>query len=227
MGRISNAHERLLTVAGRLLQTKSYGAIGVDAICKMAGVNKGSFYHFYPAKSDLVLAVMERAWEEFQQQVLEPSFRASLSPGDRFREFFAAVYARRQQQQQDNGRVGGCLFGNLGCELSGQEEVIRQRTEQIMARIEIYFQQALSAAAEQGLVRAEDREVLVKAFMACWQGMERLAKLTNNAEVIREAAAGIVPFLARPVAEGKSRVATAASVGSASPGFSGALDFID
>ena len=34
-------------------------AVGVDEICRPAGVHKGSFYHFFPSKQALVLAVLD------------------------------------------------------------------------------------------------------------------------------------------------------------------------
>ena len=33
-------------------------AVGVDEICRQAGVHKGSFYHFFPSKQALILAVL-------------------------------------------------------------------------------------------------------------------------------------------------------------------------
>jgi len=47
MGRTSDAKEKLLSVAFDLIHENSYGAVGVDQICKRAKVNKGSFYYFF------------------------------------------------------------------------------------------------------------------------------------------------------------------------------------
>lgn len=227
MGRISNAHERLLTVALQLLQVKSYGAVGVDAICQKAGVNKGSFYHFFSAKSDLVVAAMERAWDEFRQRILEPSFQPHLPPLQQFRRFFEAVYAQSRQQQLDTGRVCGCLFGSLGCELSGQEELIQQKTEQIMSRIEDYFRRALTEAAAEGRVRIDDLSLTTKAMLAYWQGMQMLAKLTNDAEIFLELSSWPLQWLTIPAAGGKAGSLAVSPAESAPRDLSGKLDFID
>jgi AcrR family transcriptional regulator len=74
MGRSSNAKQRLILTALQLIQERSYGAVGVDLICKQAGVNKGSFYYFFPSKSDLAIAALESYWQEFEATVMKPAF---------------------------------------------------------------------------------------------------------------------------------------------------------
>jgi len=41
--------QKLLETAMELIWVSSYGSVGVDDICKRAGVSKGSFYHFFPS----------------------------------------------------------------------------------------------------------------------------------------------------------------------------------
>ena len=78
MGRTSNARSRLLETAMQLMYARGYSAVGVQEICAQAGVNKGSFYHFFPSKQALILAVIEahgqrlrHIWEDVMQ-VEEP-----------------------------------------------------------------------------------------------------------------------------------------------------------
>ena len=63
MGRTSDARERLIEAAGDLWHRRSYTDVGVGEICAEAGVQKGSFYHFFPSKQDLALAVIDDRWE--------------------------------------------------------------------------------------------------------------------------------------------------------------------
>jgi len=56
MGRVSDARQRLLDATIDLIWQNSYGAVTVDDICERAGVKKGSFYYFFPSKTDLVVA---------------------------------------------------------------------------------------------------------------------------------------------------------------------------
>ncbi len=50
-----------MEVALGLFSQHGYDATSVDQICQGAGVSKGAFYHHFPSKQDLFLALME-AW---------------------------------------------------------------------------------------------------------------------------------------------------------------------
>src|SRR5271165_2514696 len=75
MGRTSDAKEKLLQVAFDLIWQQSYGAVSVDDICVRAKVKKGSFYHFFPSKSDLAVAAYEEHW-----QAIRPRYDGLFSP---------------------------------------------------------------------------------------------------------------------------------------------------
>lgn len=53
MGRVSDANERLIKAVAELIWTGSFGSTTIDQICAKAGVQKGSFYHFFDSKSDI------------------------------------------------------------------------------------------------------------------------------------------------------------------------------
>ena len=55
MKKTCETKEKLMQVGFDLMWDNSYGSVSVDDICKRAGINKGSFYHFFPSKADLVV----------------------------------------------------------------------------------------------------------------------------------------------------------------------------
>jgi len=59
MGRTSNAKSRLIAMAMALMYVRGYTAVGVHEISTQAGAYKGSFYHCFPSKQALVLAVID------------------------------------------------------------------------------------------------------------------------------------------------------------------------
>src|SRR5512138_1338390 len=69
MGRTSDAKEKLLDVAFELIWDNSYGGVSVDQICERAGVNKGSFYHFFGSKADLAVAAYQEHWRQKQPEM--------------------------------------------------------------------------------------------------------------------------------------------------------------
>ena len=186
MGRVSNARERLIDVAIQLMRQRSYGSVGVEAVCQHAGVNKGSFYHFFPTKSELTIAALEQFWRDYERNVLEPVFRPDVPPLERLARFFDTSFARHREIQQRTGHVCGCLLGSLGCELSGQEEPIRQKIEEILARYRGYFQRVLQDAQAEGSIEVADVPSTVKALVAYMEGMLLQAKVSNDMEILHE-----------------------------------------
>src|SRR5437667_255431 len=59
MARVTDTKERLLEATLELIWEESLGAASVDAICEKAEVRKGSFYHFFKSKEELVAAALE------------------------------------------------------------------------------------------------------------------------------------------------------------------------
>ena len=205
MGRISDAKARLVAVAEELIRERSYGAVGVDAICRQARVNKGSFYYFFPTKADLAVAVLEYTWQGFQTKALEPAFRSDVPPLERLARLFRTSYERQRQNKSRSGYVSGCLFGSLGCELSSQDEKIRKKIAEIMIRFETHFSQTLAAAKEAGQITGNDLPGKVKALVAYMEGMQLQAKISNDAEVLRQ----LTPHIYRLIGARQPLVAAA------------------
>lgn len=54
-----DTRQRIITSARDLIYGRSYAGVAVAEICARAEVKKGSFYHFFPSKQDLSLAVID------------------------------------------------------------------------------------------------------------------------------------------------------------------------
>lgn len=176
--------QRLLDTAIQLIWEQSYGAVSVDDICERAGARKGSFYHFFPSKSDLAIAATEENWEK-RRVDLDRIFSAQIPPLERFEKYCDSVYERQRQKMQEFGRVCGCPFTSLGCELSTQDERIRQKTLQIVERYCKYFAAALQDAIREGVIPEQDCDARALELYGCVIGTLAGAKIGNNIEVIR------------------------------------------
>jgi len=62
MAKPGTTKDKLLLVAFDLIWNNSYGSVSVDDICQRAGVNKGSFYHFFESKADLAIESFPEHW---------------------------------------------------------------------------------------------------------------------------------------------------------------------
>jgi AcrR family transcriptional regulator len=70
---VTDARDRILNTASTLFYQQGIRAIGVDTIIAKSEVAKTTFYRYFPAKDDLVVAYLEernqRFWELFEATV--------------------------------------------------------------------------------------------------------------------------------------------------------------
>ena len=58
--RAEETRSRILDAAEECFADQGYDAVGVAEICRRAGVTKGGFYHHFPTKQAVFLALLER-----------------------------------------------------------------------------------------------------------------------------------------------------------------------
>jgi TetR/AcrR family transcriptional repressor of nem operon len=160
--------------------------VGVQQICDRAGVRKGSFYHFFPSKRDLTLAVLDQFQAFFRDTILSRAFAAEIPPLDRIERFFTGIYEFQQHLKESTGRMPGCPFGNLGCEMSTQDEAIRRKVDAIFRASERPFEKALAEAVTRGDLPAIDTEATARAIFAYAEGVMMYAKTRNDPQMIRD-----------------------------------------
>ncbi|WP_127500696.1 TetR/AcrR family transcriptional regulator [Actinoplanes solisilvae] len=179
MGRSSDAREKILEAAQRLIELRGYSAIGVAEICKAAGVPKGSFYYFFESKEALAIAVVNQQWDT-QRAQWSAILGSSDDPLERLRKLFEATAEFQRAGQQNCGSVSGCLFGNLTLELSNQTEPIRARLQEIFD-IQVQMVRAVIDEAQfRGEARVASSEEAARGVVAQLEGQVMFAKLYNN-----------------------------------------------
>lgn len=188
MGRASNARDRLLDSAVALIHARSYESVGVQELCEHAGVKKGSFYHFFPSKEALTVAVLEHRWVAFREQLRREVMDPTQAPLARVRRF-VLLHAQAQASVRDDcGRTPGCCFGNLAAELSTLSEPVRCKLEVIFAEQIALLEQVLDDAVMVGAVREIDVPDSARAIVAFVQGALMMSKLHDRPEMVEELA---------------------------------------
>jgi TetR/AcrR family transcriptional repressor of nem operon len=180
MGRTSDARDKILTAARRLIEQRGYSGLGVAEICAAAGVPKGSFYYFFESKQALALIVIDEHWVAQQKQWTE-LLDNDRPPLQRLRDLFEATQTVQRAGQQDSGTVLGCLFGNLTLELSNQSEEIRARLQEIFdAQIDMIERVVLDARNAGDAAATTDAREVARSIVAQLEGRVLFAKLLND-----------------------------------------------
>lgn len=71
IGKDPEKRARILTAARTILAARRYDDVPVSEITELAGVAKGTFYLYFPSKTDLVAALADAMHEEIMQTVAE------------------------------------------------------------------------------------------------------------------------------------------------------------
>jgi TetR/AcrR family transcriptional regulator, transcriptional repressor for nem operon len=196
MGRPSDARERLIEAAKKIIYANSYKGVTVDDLCAAAGVTKSSFYHFFSSKQDLMLVTIESQWQWFEQNILKSSFSDHLSPLEQLKRFCDLVLEWQQAQKRQSGHIYGCPLGNLTLEMSTQDELIRLRVEQFFNIWLSYIERMISEAKVQKVVPATlDTTATAQALLAYFEGVILLAKGRNDPSMITTLQAGTLSLM--------------------------------
>jgi TetR/AcrR family transcriptional regulator, transcriptional repressor for nem operon len=190
MGRPSDTKDRLLTAAIDLIWQRSYGAVSVDDICEAANVKKGSFYHFFKSKSELVVAALDHHWQFQVRPMLDRVFSPSVSPAGRFGLYFKEAYEKQVGFKQKFGRVLGCPLCSIGSETSVADAAICDKVRQLMELYDRYWTSAIrDLLLDRGEppTRVDEIAGELEAFM---NGVMTQARIKNDPELVRQLEAG-------------------------------------
>ncbi|MEW8038129.1 MAG: TetR/AcrR family transcriptional regulator [Candidatus Thiodiazotropha sp.] len=185
MNLAADTKERILTTARELFHGRSYADVGIKEICTLSNVQKGSFYHFFPSKRDLAMAVIDDMADDWAHGFVAEAFDEALPPMERLDYMVDAVYYWQKAAKNLEGRMPGCLFGNLALEISTRDEVIRARINAVFTKASARFHEALDQAVERSDIPPLDSHATATAMLAYLEGVILLAKTRNDPEVVR------------------------------------------
>jgi len=179
-----NTRDRIIDVAKQRFHARGYNDVGIKEICDNAKIQKGSFYHFFPSKEDLALTVIDEFAEDWANGFVAEAFDPKLAPMERIDYLIDAAYFWQKSVKEKNGRIPGCLFGNLALEMSTQNDVLRAKLNAVFTKAKTRFENTLDEAITLGEIKPLDTTLTAEAMLAYLEGMILLAKSENDPEVI-------------------------------------------
>lgn len=179
MGRTSDARERLIAAGTELFSERAYSSVGVAEIAARAGVQKGSFYYFFPSKEALALAVVDAHWE-WQRGEWSTILAGSGTALERLRGIFDVTAQMQTSALRGTGSVTGCLFGNLALEVSANNPLMQKRLQEIFDEQVQMLAEHLTVAVDAGEIELADARMAAKSIVAQLEGLVLFAKLFND-----------------------------------------------
>jgi TetR/AcrR family transcriptional repressor of nem operon len=194
MKKTCETKEKLLQVGFDLIWDSSYGSVSVDDICKQAGINKGSFYHFFPSKADLIVEACEAHWKE-SRPMLDGIFSPQVPPVERIQNYCREVYAGQKEKAGKYGHVCGCPFASVGSEIATLDEKIRASSERLMNAKRKYLETAIADAMREGSVTIKDPVAASITIQALVLGMLVEARVQNDLKVLEGMESTILDYI--------------------------------
>lgn len=194
MGRVSDNRNKLMDAVLELIWTGSYGSTTIDQICDKAEVRKGSFYYYFDSKADLALAAIEAQWQIVRAEC-DSVFSPTVPPLQRLKNYFDFGYRFQGQMKEKYGCVLGCPLFALGAEVCTQEHGLQKKIQEILGYKLKYLETAIRDAHAAGLIEAPDPAAKARMIHAYYEGLLTEARIQDDLEVLREAAAGAFAIL--------------------------------
>jgi AcrR family transcriptional regulator len=113
MSKALPTRDRLIESARYLFWERGFAGTSMADLLAHAGVNSGSFYHFFESKEALLRAVLDGYLHALRPMVVDPAFAKTREPVERI---FAILEGYRGRILQTDCRYG-CPLGRLALEI--------------------------------------------------------------------------------------------------------------
>jgi len=185
MARVTDTRDRLLDAALCLIWDESLGAASVDAICEQAEVKKGSFYHFFKSKEELVVAALEAHFKTARVD-FDRIFSPSVAPVDRLKGYFDLMVRKQQMKFEKAGRVVGCPYASVSVSCCAEDKLVQNCVQEIFATWRKYFETALRDGAADGTIPVKDIPGTVETIFDYIEGAMTAGRIKNSMTPIQK-----------------------------------------
>ena len=117
----ANTRIHLLETALELIWNSNYSEVGVNEICKQAGVTKGSFYHHFKSKAELFCEACSHHFDTVRQD-LDRLFSPMHPPLQQLRGLLDLLYENKIGD--DPEQLPGCPFFAATTQASCGEDLV-------------------------------------------------------------------------------------------------------
>lgn len=180
---IIETKEKLLETALELIWQSNYNSVGVNEICRQAGVTKGAFYHHFQSKASLFCEATSYYWHVIKKD-LDTIFSPVNSPVERLENLIQFLF--KSKLAEDNSTIRGCPFFNAGAQIGTDDESVTEALSALSDRA-IRYNLALikSLAAEDYLEAVTDQEQLARLMYHFIHGIMSAAYISDDVQQIR------------------------------------------
>ncbi len=179
---------RILAAAAECFTRAGYDATGVAEICARAGVSKGAFYHHFPSKQAVFLALVDQ-W----LHSLDAAMQATGALGETVPHRLQGLVGTAQQAfEAASGQVP--MFLEFWRQAS-KDPLIWQATIEPYRRFRSAFAALVSEGIAEGSLRSVDPDLAALVLVSVGVGLMLQGALDPNGIELRDVAAQVIRLL--------------------------------
>lgn len=149
----------------RLFAAKGYQSTSIADLLQEVDAHSGSFYHFFPTKQDLLLAVLRAYRDGIESMLLAPAWRGVEDPISKV----FALLAVYRQALEGSSCTYGCPIGSLALEIHEPDPAVRELLSANFSGWVKHIQACLDAARHR-LPRSIDTQRLAVFVLTAMEG---------------------------------------------------------
>jgi AcrR family transcriptional regulator len=139
-------HDKLRREASALFARRGYGGTSMSEIAERVGVRKASLYNYYASKADLLLDLLEKSLEQWEE-----ACRASLAGETTVEERLAAYLGSAVRFGRSNPQAIGIIRLAAG-QIPGD---LRRRVQTLLANHDAEWREVLTRLFEEAIEKGE------------------------------------------------------------------------
>lgn len=186
MRNAAETRAKLLETAIGLIWQSNYCSVGVNEICKQAGVTKGAFYHHFETKADLFIAASRHYWDGMKQE-MDAIYSPSFTPLEQLENLIQLIIQKQVNECSANDlEVAGCPFFTSGGQAGVAEEKIRLAAREMEEHMQRYSVSLVRNLKADGLLKGNSDVDQVARFLHHYvQGLLIYGRLLNSLDAVR------------------------------------------
>jgi len=188
----TETREKILMVAIDEIHRVGYKAASLNSIVKTLGLSKGAFYHHFPNKKELGLAVIQ----DGLRQHLEEMWVEPLQNQERPLESLLVLIREISDNITPEFLKLGCPINNLALEVSSHDEDFRLALDSIFDQWIEQYAQIFEDGQERGQISKDVPAKSIASFVVSMlEGTIGLAKVGQSKKIIESNFPALIHFI--------------------------------
>ena len=175
--RDTDTRERILAAGAILFGKKGFNGCGLTEVLQLAGVPKGSFYHYFGSKEEFGVALIERARDAHLAELRPLLTDRRMTAVQRLQ----AVFAQARKECAATGPTVECLIPKLALETASLSEPVHAAVKCAYQQWSAIMAQVIREGQAAGeIARKHDADRLANVLVMLWEGAAIRMQIERN-----------------------------------------------